>query len=155
MGERSNDKLGIRQWNPYCTIAHEYINVCQLNWGRKFQGSVLMDGWESGALIYVYKGKHSKVYKKSKCDDGFVIGRDGAHVLKYFETQQCYIYFRNTQSIQIFTHIKRWGTRCSIGMERLNWASSTDLRLSSASTCVFSTRGTCRMVKVRNAFNNA
>ncbi|KAI5335055.1 hypothetical protein L3X38_025188 [Prunus dulcis] len=40
-------------------------------------------------------------------------------------------------------------------MERLNWVSSIDPRLASASACAFSARGTCWMVKVGNAFNSS
>ncbi|CAL9012811.1 unnamed protein product [Prunus brigantina] len=46
-------------------------------------------------------------------------------------------------------------SRCSTGMERLNWVSSADPKLASASACAFSARGTCWMVKVGNAFNNS
>ncbi|CAL2247775.1 unnamed protein product [Prunus armeniaca] len=46
-------------------------------------------------------------------------------------------------------------SRCSTGMERLNWVSSTDPKLASASACAFSARGTCWMVKVGNVFNNS
>ncbi|KAL6289447.1 hypothetical protein ACE6H2_006957 [Prunus campanulata] len=46
-------------------------------------------------------------------------------------------------------------SRCSIGIERLNWVSSADPKLASASACEFSARGTCWMVKVGNAFNNS
>ncbi|CAL8998318.1 unnamed protein product [Prunus brigantina] len=46
-------------------------------------------------------------------------------------------------------------SRCSIGMKRLNWVSSADPKLASASACSFSARGTYWMVKVGNAFNSS
>ncbi|CAL2254388.1 unnamed protein product [Prunus armeniaca] len=45
-------------------------------------------------------------------------------------------------------------SRCSTGMERLNWVSSADPRLPNASARVFSARGTYWMVKVGNSFNS-
>ncbi|KAL6285542.1 hypothetical protein ACE6H2_009932 [Prunus campanulata] len=46
-------------------------------------------------------------------------------------------------------------SRCSTEIERLNWVSRADPKLTSASACSFSARGTCWMVKVGNAFNNS
>ncbi|CAL9024322.1 unnamed protein product, partial [Prunus brigantina] len=48
----------------------------------------------------------------------------------------------STFSIMYFAeNLERW-SRCSTGMERLNWVSSTDPELANASTCAFSARGT-------------
>ncbi|CAL2257486.1 unnamed protein product [Prunus armeniaca] len=46
-------------------------------------------------------------------------------------------------------------SRCSTGMERLNWVSSADPMLASTFACSFSAQGTCWMVKIGNAFNNS
>ncbi|KAI5339652.1 hypothetical protein L3X38_018924 [Prunus dulcis] len=40
-------------------------------------------------------------------------------------------------------------------MERLNWVSSSDPKLASASACAFSARGTYWIVKVGNVFNSS
>ncbi|CAL8162078.1 unnamed protein product [Prunus armeniaca] len=46
-------------------------------------------------------------------------------------------------------------SRCSTGMERLNWVSSADPKLASASACAFFAQGTWWMVKVGNAVNHS
>ncbi|KAI5322705.1 hypothetical protein L3X38_031777 [Prunus dulcis] len=70
----------------------------------------------------------------------------------YLEVDRCYLilYFIKKAVICLPMKGGPLSSRCSTRMEHLNWVSSADPRLASASACAFSAQGTCWMVKIAN-----